>query len=78
MPQKGEIWRHYKSLTQMYEIVGVGVHTETEEVLVIYKPLYELEFLTQNQADFCCRPLSMWNNHIEKDEYSGPRFIKIS
>lgn len=82
LPQKGEIWKHYKHDSQgvennyIYEVVGVSVHTETEELMVCYKPLYISEFLKEKQADFFCRPLSMWNDHVEKHGYSGPRFMR--
>lgn len=38
-----------------------------DESLVIYRPCYGERLLT-------VRPLSMWNDHIERDDYSGPRF----
>jgi len=77
MPQKGEIWRHYKNDDQEYEIVGLSIHTETEEILVVYKPLYDLKFVQENNVNFCCRPLTMWNEYVEKENYKGPRFIKV-
>ena len=82
LPQKGEIWKHYKHNLQgeennyTYEVVGVSVHTETEELMVCYKPLYNSEFLQEKKVDFFCRPLSIWNDYIEKSEYSGPRFVQ--
>lgn len=82
LPCKGEIWKHFKhepegeKYNYMYEIVGVSVHTETEELMVCYKPLCNSSFLREKEADFFCRPISMWNDHIEKYGYSGPRFIR--
>lgn len=81
-PHKGEIWTHYKHDPQgeknnyTYEVVGVSVHTETEELMVCYKPLYTSSFLEEKKVDFFCRPLFMWNDVVEKNGYSGPRFYK--
>ena len=33
------MYRHYKG--NEYEVLGIGLHTETEEKLVVYKGLYE-------------------------------------
>lgn len=82
-PQKGELWIHYKHDSQglennfSYEIIGLAVHTETEDILVCYKPLYESSFIQEKKVDYFVRPLSMWNDHIEKNGYSGPRFKKL-
>jgi hypothetical protein len=82
-PQKGEIWIHYKHDSNgpennfTYEIMGLVVHTETEDILVCYKPLYESEYIQGKEVDYFVRPLSMWDDHIEKNEYSGPRFKKL-
>lgn len=83
VPKKGEIWRHYKHDPKSvennftYEIIGLVVHTETEEVLVCYRPLYDSEFLKEKNVDYYVRPLSMWNDNVDKNGYSGPRFVKI-
>ena len=82
-PQKKEIWRHYKHNPDgvennfTYEIIGLVIHTETEDILVCYKPLYDSQFVKENNVDYCVRPLSMWSDHIEKNGYSGPRFTKV-
>mgnify|MGYP003289608747 CR=1 FL=1 len=34
-------YTHFKSKEKIYEVLGVSLHTETEEELVIYKALYE-------------------------------------
>lgn len=39
-----------------------------KEPLVVYRPLYGDRRLT-------VRPLSMWSEHVERDDYSGPRFV---
>ncbi|MDD5051822.1 MAG: DUF1653 domain-containing protein [Sulfuricurvum sp.] len=37
MLEKG-LYRHYKG--KYYEVIGVAKHSETGEVLVVYRPLY--------------------------------------
>jgi len=82
-PQEGEIYRHYKynpngeENNYTYEIIGTCIHTETEDNMVVYKPLYDSSFIKENNVDFFCRPMSMWNDQIDKIEYSGPRFTKL-
>lgn len=36
---KGGKYRHYKG--KDYQVLGVALHTETREELVVYKALYE-------------------------------------
>jgi hypothetical protein len=36
-PQPGQVWQHYKG--GHYEIVAMCNHTDTDEILVIYKSL---------------------------------------
>lgn len=62
--KQGQIWRHYKGGT--YEIVGMAVHSETLEKMVIYKMLYD-------SADFkkgtmWVRPLEIW---FKEQEWQG-------
>ncbi len=39
---KKGIYKHYKG--KMYEVLGIGRHSETLEEFVIYKTLYDGEF----------------------------------
>jgi hypothetical protein len=71
-PKPGEKWRHYKG--GQYEIVGMCNHTETDEILVIYKSL--------SFGGFHARPFSEWHDHVGTDmitsnEFPIYRFIKI-
>lgn len=59
-----------------YEVVGVGRHTEEENYVVIYRPLYKNTYL--DNADFSARPLEMFVEHVTKDGTSIPRFQKIT
>lgn len=74
VPKAGEHYHHFKSADMRYEIVGTALHTETEELLVVYRPLYKTDY------ELFARPVSMFFEHIEKPEigYSGPRFIRIA
>jgi hypothetical protein len=59
------IYQHFKGGT--YGVIGIAIHSETGEELVVYRPLYGDRRLT-------ARSLSMFLEHIERDGYSGPRF----
>lgn len=63
--------------SHLYEIVGLGDDTETGKILVIYKPLYESKYLIEKGAEYFIRPLSEFFDFVDRDEYQGPRFIKI-
>lgn len=74
-------WRHYKStgwVDHTYEVIGIVKHSETEEAMVIYRPLYPV--LPGNWAywyEFVARPLSMWYDIVEHDGKQLQRFIEI-
>ena len=63
-------YRHYKG--KEYEVIGVALHTETGEPLVVYKPLYE------TSVEYWVRPYAMFNDIVEKDGKKFPRFTKNS
>ena len=64
-------YRHSKS-GKLYEVIGLALETETEELLVIYRPLYE------NEYELFARPASMFAETIVLDGKSVPRFQKIT
>ncbi len=64
-------YRHSKS-GKLYEVIGLALETETEEVLVIYRPLYE------NEYELFARPASVFTETIVLDGKSVPRFQKIT
>lgn len=68
MELKPGIYRHFKG--NKYELIGIANHSETLEPMVVYKALY-------GQQELWVRPASMWNEHVEKDGYCGPRFYPI-
>lgn len=61
------LYRHFKG--GLYEVIGIARHSETLEELVIYKSL-------QDQS-LWVRPLSMWNERIEKEGKTYIRFTYI-
>lgn len=61
-------YRHFKG--NEYEVVGVAKHSETLEPMVVYRALY-------GEGGLWVRPLSMWSEHVEREDYSGPRFVYI-
>ncbi len=92
MVQVGERYRHYKSTPEqdhIYEVIGIARHSETRDVLVLYKPLYTedapssdhaetmQDFLSDVGADCCARPLSMWDEEVEWEGKRVIRFIKL-
>lgn len=76
-PQIGQVYRHYKSTggsNHTYEIVGIAKHSETEEELVIYKPLFDAESTWLWNAQFAARPVSMRFEQMNIDGIMRPRF----
>ena len=61
-------YRHFKG--KEYEVLSVARHSETEEELVVYRALY---------GDFGLwgRPVSMWNETVERDGKTFRRFTYI-
>ncbi len=64
LPQPG-IYRHYKG--HEYRVYEVATHSETEELLVIYRPLY-------GEQALWARPLAMWAEQVQWQDQSVPRF----
>ena len=61
-------YRHFKG--KEYEVLGVARHSETDEELVVYRAMY---------GDFglWVRPVSMWNEAVERDGKTFRRFTYI-
>lgn len=62
------LYRHFKG--NIYEVTSIAKHSETEEELVIYH-------LVDNPTDIWVRPLTMWNEIVERDGQVFQRFSKI-
>ena len=65
---KPGIYQHFKG--NRYELLYVAKHSETLEPMVVYRAMY-------GEGGVWVRPASMWNEHVERDGYSGPRFRLI-
>ena len=61
------VYRHFKGA--LYVVVGTARHSETEEALVVYH--------REGSSDLWVRPVAMWGEHVERDGYSGPRFVAV-
>lgn len=62
-------YRHYKG--GEYEVVGVARHSETDELLVVYRCLYDNNSLW-------VRPLAMFMETVLVDGRELPRFELIA
>ncbi|MBR2460871.1 MAG: DUF1653 domain-containing protein [Clostridia bacterium] len=60
-------YRHFKG--GLYEVLFTARHSETEEILVIYRSV--------ERGDCWARPISMWNETVERDSKSFVRFQYI-
>ncbi len=60
-------YRHYKG--GEYEVVGVARHSETQEPLVVYRPL--------NDSGWWVRPHAMFFEEVEEQGRRLPRFTLV-
>jgi hypothetical protein len=60
-------YKHYKG--RFYEVIGTARHSETLEVLVVYKALYQPE-----GENLWVRPLKMFTEEIEVEGKKIKRF----
>lgn len=69
IPRQGEIYKHYKG--NLYQITAVAMHTETEEMMVVYQALYgEFKYYT--------RPLKMFTEQVNIKGKKINRFSLIN
>lgn len=62
-------YRHFKG--NEYEVIGIAKNSETLEETVVYKALY-------GERELWVRPLSMWEETVERDGKTFKRFTYIS
>lgn len=67
-PQVGEMYRHYKG--DQYRVVNLALHSNDEEWMVIYEPLYE-----NADAPLFTRPLREWGEQIRWEGKTTRCFI---
>ena len=61
-------YRHYKG--NEYEVLGIGVHTETEEKMIVYRALH-------GPYQIWLRPYDMFFETVTISGEKLPRFKKI-
>ena len=61
-------YRHFKG--GEYELLLLAKHSETEELMVVYRALY-------GDGGVWVRPAAMWTGQVQREDYCGPRFVKI-
>ncbi len=61
-------YRHFKG--GLYELLYIARHSETDEPMAVYRSL-------SGDGGIWVRPAAMWGEQIERDGYSGPRFVPI-
>ena len=62
-------WRHFKG--NEYQVIGMAKHSETLEEMVVYRALYG------DKTQLWVRPAAMWEETVERDGISQPRFTYI-
>ncbi len=62
------IYEHYKG--NRYRLLGIANHSETLEKMVVYQALY-------GEEELWVRPLSMWDEPVEKNGETVRRFRLI-
>jgi hypothetical protein len=55
--KEGKIYRHYKG--NLYKIIALAKHSETNEEMVVYQNV--------EKGDVWTRPKSMWNDVIKEN-----------
>lgn len=58
-------YRHFKG--NEYEVIGLARHSETQELLVVYRPLY-------GEGGLWVRPLAMFTEAVTHAGTEVPRF----
>ncbi len=62
----GARYRHFKG--GEYRVIAIAQHSETWEEMVVYQKLY-------GDGKLVVRPKKMFLERVEKEGYSGPRFV---
>ncbi len=62
-------YRHYKG--NEYEVIGMAQHSETREMMVVYRPLY-------GEGAMWVRPAAMFVEDVLIDGKTVPRFMRLS
>lgn len=65
-------YRHYKG--PQYRVIGTAKHSETEEDLVVYYPLYG----DPAETSYWVRPLAMFTEQVVHEGTDMPRFAFVA
>ena len=65
-------YKHFKG--GEYQVIGTARHSESLEIMVIYKPLYELK---AGELETWVRPIEMFFDSKEHNGATVPRFAFI-
>ena len=66
-------YKHYKG--SLYQVIGIALHSESHEELVVYKALSDSEKFPKDTL--WARPLSMFNSEVMVEGKQVRRFTKI-
>lgn len=61
-------YRHFKG--NLYEVLGLARHSETQEEMVVYRALY-------GDYSLWVRPARMWFETVERDGQRFQRFTRV-
>ena len=65
-PRIGSVWRHFKGGT--YQVIRIYAGTD--------RPA--MAWYVGEDGREWVRPVAEWREHIERDGYSGPRFVEVT
>lgn len=68
------IYQHFKN-KQLYQVIGLAIHSESYEQMVIYQALYECEQFGKNST--WVRPASMFLEMVRFEDVEVPRFSYV-
>lgn len=64
-------YRHYKG--NLYEVIGVAKHSETEEEFVVYRALYGNQKLWIRPKEMFAETVILHNREVYRFEYIGDK-----
>ena len=71
-------YRHFRT-RNFYDVIGVAMHSETQEKMVLYRALYECPDLDEEYGHhpYFVRPYAMFLETVEHEGKTVPRFEYI-